>query len=248
MVINKNGRGIMFLLLLLVVLAVFAFSYFDINGNSFHENEREYPLLKEEGKGEIVKLPEPSHDGDVSLEKAVAERRSVRSYREEPLTLEQVSQLLWSAQGITEENRGLRTVPSAGALYPLTVYAVAGEVTDLEVGFYEYLPHQNELRLLSLGDLRKDLYEAALNQSAVRDAPLVMVISANYQKTTGNYGDRGIRYVHMEAGHAGQNVYLQGVSLGIKGVVIGAFEDEQVREVLNLSPEEDPLYLIPLGK
>ncbi|RQD74136.1 MAG: SagB/ThcOx family dehydrogenase [Candidatus Syntrophonatronum acetioxidans] len=205
-------------------------------------------LYAPEGEKEIIELPEPVLQGGMTVERAIAERRSVRSYQEEPLTLQEVSQLLWAAQGITEEARGLRAVPSAGALYPLKVYILVGEEEDLKTGIYKYRPHQNELVKLQGGDLRPSLYEAALSQSPVKEAPVVMVITAKYYITTSHYGERGIRYVHMEAGHAGQNVYLQGVSLGIQGVVIGAFEEEEVRNLLSLSSEEEPLYLIPLGK
>ena len=198
-------------------------------------------------ESEIIKLPEPGYDSGTSVEKALQERRSIRDYKDEPLTLAEVSQLLWAAQGITNP-KGLRTAPSAGALYPLEVYVVAGDVNDLPDGIYKYKPYGHELARFVEEDKRIELCNAALDQSSVKDAAAVIVFSAVYQRTTGKYGERGIRYVHMEAGHAAQNVYLQAVSLNVGTVVIGAFDDEKVKKVMNMGDEEQPLYIMPVGK
>ncbi len=198
----------------------------------------------------IVALPPPQFDRalGISLEQALLERRSVRDYQPGALTLTEVAQLLWAAQGVSDPQSGFRTAPSAGATFPLELYLVAGEVGDLPAGIYRYRPHSHELERLAEGDRRAELYDAALRQSPVRVAPVNLVFSAVYARTTARYGERGIRYVHMEVGHAAQNVYLQAVSLGLGTVVIGAFDDEGVRRALNLPAAEEPLYILPVGR
>ena len=192
-------------------------------------------------------LPKPRYDSDVSVEESMLKRRSVRSYTDEALTLQEVSQLLWAAQGTTDPS-GKRTSPSAGALYPLEVYVVVGNVENVAKGVYKYKPHQHELVKVLEGEQRKALAKAALDQQSVAQGAIDIVITAIYERTTSKYGDRGIRYVHMEAGHAAQNVYLQAVALGLGTVSIGAFYDDQVKEVLNLPENEEPLYIMPVGR
>ena len=194
-----------------------------------------------------ITLPEPRYDSDVSLEEALLKRRSVRDYSNEALTLQEVSQLLWAAQGITDPS-GKRTAPSAGALYPLEVSIVVGDVEDIVKGVYKYEPQQHELIQVLAGDQRKALAKAALDQQSVAQGAMDIVITAIYERTTGKYSDRGIRYVHMEAGHAAQNVYLQAVALNLGTVSIGAFYDDQVKEVLNLPDDREPLYIMPVGR
>lgn len=196
---------------------------------------------------DMVKLPEPIHSSKISIEKALLERRSIRDYKNLPLTLSEVSQLLWAAQGITD-TRGFRTAPSAGALYPLEVYVVAGNVSGLPAGVYKYKPHGHELIRIAKGDKREELSAAALGQPWVKGGAAVMVFSAIYERTTQKYGERGIRYVHIEAGHAAQNVYLQAVSLHLGTVVIGAFDDKVVKSIMNMTPKEEPLVIMPVGK
>ena len=196
---------------------------------------------------EIVELPAPRHDSNFSVERALLERRSVRSYSKNPLTLNEISQILWASQGITRKGV-YRTAPSAGALYPLEAYIVVGNVTDLAAGVYNYKPHEHKLVRSIDGDKRADLCQAALSQSPVKNAPAVLVICAVYERTTGKYGERGIRYVLMEAGHAAQNICLQAVSLDLKSVVIGAFSDREVKRITNCKPNEHPLYIIPIGR
>lgn len=192
-------------------------------------------------------LPIPRTRGDVSLEESLVKRRSVREYGNKPLSLEEVSQLLWAAQGITA-HWGARTAPSAGALYPLEVVVVVGNVRDLPPGAYRYDPKRHEMVEIAVGDLRSQLADAALGQSTVRNAAIDVVFTAVYQRTTRKYGDRGIQYVHMEVGHAAQNICLQATALGLGTVPIGAFDDELVSRLLNLPKDERPLYLIPVGK
>ena len=210
-----------------------------------YAKEKDKPVP--ESKSEIIKLPAPRYKNSVSVEEALLKRRSVRDYKNEPLTLADVSQLLWSAQGITDP-RGLRTSPSAGALYPLEVYVVAGNVKDLPGGIYRYRPHKHELDRVVAGDKRTELCNAALGQPCVRNAPAVIVFSAVYERVTVKYGERGIRYVHIEAGHAAQNAFLQAVSLNLGAVVIGAFHDEEVKKIIRAADREQPLYIMPVGK
>lgn len=195
-----------------------------------------------------LRLPDPGLDGDLTLEAALEARRSLRSYSGDPLSLEDVSQLLWAAQGVTDSGRGFRTAPSAGATYPLEVYVVAGKVTGLSEGVYRYDPGSHRLHVESTEDLREALYKAALQQAAVRNAPVVLVMTGVYERTTARYGERGVRYVYMEVGHAAQNVYLQAASLGLGTVVIGAFDDSKVQEIMDLGEDEHPLYLMPVGR
>lgn len=194
-----------------------------------------------------ISLPEPAHDSGTSIESALFKRQSIRQYAPESLTLAEISQLLWAAQGINRPG-GYRTAPSAGALYPLELYLISGHVNQLSAGVYRYHPNDHSLEQLMSGDFRRELSQAALNQEAVEEAPAVILIAGIYQRTTGKYGQRGIQYVHMEVGCAAENIYLQAVSLNIGTVFIGAFHDDQVKNLLNLDVQEQPLSLMPIGK
>jgi SagB-type dehydrogenase family enzyme len=202
-------------------------------------------LPPESGAGEAMKLPEANRDGKVSLEKAILERRSVREFRDAPLALAELAQLLWAAQGTTSPS-GYRTVPSAGALYPLEIFVLAGKVDGLSPGVYRYGPKNHDLTRTGEGDRRADLCASALNQAPIRRAPAVLVISAFFERTTSKYGERGIRYVHMESGNASQNISLEAVSLGLGTVVIGAFNDKAVKNVVGIGAGE-PLLIMPIG-
>jgi SagB-type dehydrogenase family enzyme len=198
-------------------------------------------------QAEVIKLPEPQYDSDVSLEQSLLERRSVRDYAGEPLTLQEISQLMWAAQGLTDP-RGFRTAPSAGGLYPLELHIVVGDVEDLLPGVYRYQPDGHQLVKTADGDKRAELAQAALEQEWVEEGAVDFVFTAVYERTTGKYGQRGIRYVHMEAGHAAQNLCLQATALGLGAVTIGAFYDKEVSRLLNLPADEEPLYVIPVGR
>lgn len=188
-----------------------------------------------------VTLPAPVRAGQMSLEESLRRRRSVREFSTRPLTEQQIGQLLWAAQGITSSD-GLRTAPSAGALYGLEIYVVTAS------GFYRYAPKAHHLERQSEEDLRPALCRAALDQESILVAGAVFVIAAVYDRLAGKYGDdRSVRYAHLEAGHAAQNLLLQAVSLGLGAVPMGAFRDEQVQKVLSLPAEESPVYLIPVG-
>ena len=195
----------------------------------------------------LIALPEPKLKGEVSVEEAIKRRRSRRDFREKSLSKEQISQVLWSAQGLTKGS--FRASPSAGATYPLEIYLVVGEngVEGVKEGFYHYLPQKHSLELLKEGDFRRPLTQAAWGQTFIARAPASLIMTAEYARTTGKYGERGIRYVHIEIGHAGENVYLQAEALGLGTVAVGAFSDEFVSRILNLPKNEKPLYIMPIG-
>ena len=189
----------------------------------------------------ILRLPPPEQTGKMSLEEALARRRSVREFTPESLTERELSQLLWSAQGITHA-KGLRSAPSAGSLYPLEVYAA------LPGGFCRYEPRLHYLVRLSDRDLRAEMCRSAWDQEFITQAPAVFVIAAVYERMSGKYGAaRTPRYVHMEAGHAAQNLLLEAVALGLGAVPVGAFVDEGLRKAFHLPSDHHPLYLIPVG-
>jgi SagB-type dehydrogenase family enzyme len=195
----------------------------------------------------VITLPPPSLRSPVSIEEALLNRRSVRSYRGDPLTLEQTAQLLWAVQGITSPN-GFRTAPSAGPCYPLETYVAAGAVTSLPPGVYRYQARGHRLEHYFAGDVRRDLAAATLGQEFLQAAPMAIVFSARPDRTTRRYGERGNRYVYMDVGHAGENLHLQAVSLGLGTVVVGAFKDDEVKRVMRLPAEEHPLYIMPVGR
>ncbi|MCM8792566.1 MAG: SagB/ThcOx family dehydrogenase [Candidatus Omnitrophica bacterium] len=223
-----------FVVLIVIILISFSFGL----------KSRDKEMISD--KNEEIKLPSVQKSGKLSVEEALFRRKSVREYKDMPLSLEEVSQLLWSAQGITSFREKRRTAPSAGALYPLEIYLVAGEVENLKPGIYHYNPERHSLVMTKEGDERFALYSSCLFQSCIKDAPISLVICVQYEKTTRKYGERGIRYVHIEVGHVGQNVYLQAESLGLGTVAIGAFVDEMVKEVLNI--KEEPIYIMPIGR
>lgn len=197
----------------------------------------------------LIKLPSPELKGKKSLEEAIMTRRSVRKYKAGTLSLSQLSQLLWSAQGVTSAGR-FRTVPSAGATFPLEVYCFVGKQTieNLKAGIYHYKVNSHSISPHLEGDFRQELAEAALGQDPIAICPLTLVLCALFHRTTNRYGTRGEMYVHMEAGHLGQNVALQAVVLGLATVMIGAFDDSRVSKVLGLKEQLIPLYIIPVGK
>ncbi len=191
---------------------------------------------------EII-LPQPITKGKVSLEEAISKRHSQREFQRKDLSLEQVGQLLWAAQGITAKRGGFnfRAAPSSGALYPLELYVLTKN------GLYHYIPEGHKLENLLDKDLRGGLADAALGQGAVAKGALDIVICAVYERVTSKYGQRGMRYAHIEAGHAAQNIHLQATALGLGSVPIGAFNDDAVKKCLLLTATCEPLYIIPIG-
>jgi SagB-type dehydrogenase family enzyme len=196
--------------------------------------------------GYTVTLPAPRLDSPMSVEQALHERRSVRTYQDAPLTLDELSQLLWAAQGITHP-AGWRTAASAGGLYPLELLAVVAQVDGLDAGIYRYSPADHSLTQLQTGDQRAALSAAALAQESVAEAAVVLVLAGVYERSSDRYGQRAAQYVHMEVGIAYQNVHLQAVALGLGTVFIGAFHDDQVQSILGLADEERPFCLMPVG-
>ena len=193
-----------------------------------------------------IKLPEPEYSSEVSVEEALRARRSVRVYTNDVLTPAEVSQLLWAAQGVTAPG-GLRTAPSAGALYPLRVYIATGRVVNIPSGIYKYDPLEHVITNIAEGDRRAEL-AAAAGQAWIKDGAVVIVLSAVYARTGKKYNGRSTRYVHMEAGHAAQNIYLQAVSLHLGTVLVGAFDDRKIKKIIGMPREERPLGLMPVGR
>ena len=190
---------------------------------------------------EEIRLPTPKYTGKLSLEEALTRRRSERSYYPNQLTNEQISQLLWAAQGITEPQWGFRAAPSAGSCYPLEVYLVNPK------GVYNYIPQSHSLKLTLKDDQRPSLARAALGQNFISEAPINIVITAVFERTEEKYGQRAGRYVYMEAGHAAENIALMAVALGLGSVTVGSFWDDVVKSVLDLPAEQEPIYIIPVG-
>ncbi|HOL48644.1 MAG TPA: SagB/ThcOx family dehydrogenase [bacterium] len=184
----------------------------------------------------------------ISIEEALLKRRSIREYKDEALTIKEVSQILWSAQGITEPKKKFRTAPSAGAIFPLNIYLVVNKVENIEKGIYKYLPETHEIIQFLNEDKREDIYKACLQQSCIKNGAIIIVITGNFEKIKKRYSERGVRYTYIEVGHCSQNIYLQCVSLNLGTVAVGAFYDEEVKKILKLPDEEEPLYLMPIGK
>lgn len=196
-----------------------------------------------------VRLPHPTQRGAVSVEQAIKQRRTKRSFTARALTLNQLSQLVWSASGITEENGYKRAAPSAGALYPMDLYVVVGQdcVPPIEAGVYHYEPDTHRLSGVLKGDRRSSVARASLSQMWMAKAPLTMVITAEYRRATVKYGKRGIKYALIEAGHIGQNIFLQAQSLNLEAGIVGAFQDAALIDAINLPPAHEPILLMPVG-
>ena len=238
------------LTILFLLLALIPFSACN---SSAHENEANNHNETEEPKLTYI-LPAPRTEGNMSVEEALQNRRSHRHFQNKALTIEQLSQLLWAAYGITVPKPdspglrgGLRTTPSAGALFPLEIYAIIGNVEGIEPGVYRYISEEHKIVRIIDRDVRRELTDASFGQRMVQEAPVSIFYSAVFSRTTSRYGERGIMYVHMEIGHSAQNVYLQAVALGLGTCAIGAFVDDQVRQLLQLPEDEVPLYIMPVG-
>jgi SagB-type dehydrogenase family enzyme len=205
---------------------------------------------KADGAGDVVliELPEPSRTGAVSLEETLARRRSLRAFAPDPISLQDIGQLAWSAQGITDATTGYRTAPSAGGTLPIEVDLLLHGVPGLEDGVYRYHPAEHALRRRLAGDRRAAVTEATLNQGFVRDAPLVMVLSAVAARTEPRFGAFTDRLIDMEVGHVAQNVSLQVVALGLGTVVVAAIREAEMAAALQLAEGERPIYLMPVGR
>lgn len=235
--------------LVLLAAIIFRFFFFSVTPTQqalIQEITVSIPV-SEQNPGTMISLPSPIYDGSVSLEKTLTLRRSVRSYRQAPLSLLEVSQLLWSAQGITNQ-RGFRTAPSAGATFPLDMFIMVNNVEGLAKGIYQYMPQEHSIRMVHRNDVAAELARASLSQSMISDAGVVMIFAAIFERTTQRYGERGIRYIHNEVGHVGQNIHLQAAALNLGTVAIGAYRDEEVETILDLGDQYRVLYMMPVGK
>ncbi|MEO0136646.1 MAG: SagB/ThcOx family dehydrogenase [candidate division WOR-3 bacterium] len=188
---------------------------------------------------EMIELPAPQFT-NVGLEECIKKRRSIRNFEDKELNLQQISNLLWAAQGVTDSIKELRAAPSAGATYPLEIFVAKKD------GLFRYIPQGHKLKRESAEDLRKELAHAAWNQMFIADAGLVIIITAVYQRTASRYGERAYRYINNEVGHCAQNIHLEAVALGLGSVPVGAFDDGRVKKILKLKDEE-PLYIVPVG-
>jgi SagB-type dehydrogenase family enzyme len=194
----------------------------------------------------VYDLPKAGPETENCLTRVLQQRRTHRAFASRPLSLSEVAQLLWATQGISSPE-GLRTAPSAGALYPLELHLLVGDVDGLPAGRFRYDPEHQSLRAETRGDLRQIVATAALRQGWIATAPAVFVISAVDTRTTRKYGRRGVRYVHMEAGHAAQNLLLQAAALRLAAAIVGAFDDEELQRLLDLPGQERPLLILPVG-
>lgn len=189
-----------------------------------------------------IKLPPPNLKDVGSLEDIINKRRSTRSFKPYKISLQEISQLLWAAYGISDKKNYLRTTPSAGATYPLEIYFL------IEGGVFHYLPLEHSIELIIKDDLRKELARFSLEQNFISEASIDILICAVYERTTLFYGERGYRYVFIEVGHCAQNISLQAISLGLDSVCVGAFNDEKLKQLLQLPKDINPVYIVAVGK
>lgn len=194
-----------------------------------------------------IGLSDPTGKGKITVEEAILKRRSTRSYNKGEIKENDLSRLLWAANGVTDFEQGLRAVPSAGALYPLEIYVAVAEVEGLNTGLYKYNPANHSLTPIMQEDVRNNLFYVCVMQKCIRQASALIIFCADFSRTSARYGRRSAQYVYMEVGHASQNVYLQAEALGLGTVAVGAFEDAEVRRILNLPDNEDPVYIMPIG-
>ncbi len=201
-----------------------------------------------------IQLPAPQYQGKVSVEAAIFKKKTVRNFSNKPLTPNEVSQILWAANGIIPRDAVTgatsRVTSSAGGLYPLEVFLVCGDntVEGVPAGVYQYIPQKNSLKAIAKGDKRIAMATAAHMQGFLAQAPATVVIGAEFARTTFKYGGRGVQYAIMEAGSSNQNIYLQAEGLGLRVAGVGAFKDEEVAKVLQLPQSVKPLMLVGTGK
>ena len=198
-------------------------------------------------QNQIIKLPEPKFKSSISIEEAINKRRSIRKFDDSPLEINEISQLLWAAQGINTSD-GRRTVPSAGATYPLEIYLASRKINGLDKGLYKYNPQSHSLIPIKYGDTASDIANSTPQKNIIYSATAIFIITADFERTTSVYGSRGNIYVYIEVGHAAQNLSLQAVGLKIGSVMIGAFDEKELKRLLGLPINETPLYIIPCGK
>ena len=235
-----NARLLNYLLMILITITILILSGC---GNSDEKASAELAPIS----AEVIQLPEPRFESEVSLEESLLNRRSIRNFSNEPVTLKEVSQLLWATQGITDSS-GHRTAPSAVALYPLSIYVVVGNVPEIVNGVYVYEPQNHSMIRLIDGDARDALATAAMGQASIRHGAISFVVTVDYGKMTARFADKGERFGTLEAGHAAQNLCLQATALDLALVTAGAIYDDQVASVVDLPDNFTPLYVIPVGR
>ena len=197
-------------------------------------------------KKKVTNLPEPNLQSNFSLEQALKQRRSRRDFSDNPISLNQLSQVLWAAYGITKEPI-YKTAPSAGAIYPMTIYVSTCKVKNMENGFYRYIPETHSLKLIDDNNYKKIIYKLGYRQNCLKNPAFTILMAANFNKIENRYGNKAKRYTFMEAGHISQNIYLQVESLGLGTVAVGAFNEASMNKNLPVKAEENIIYIMPIG-
>ena len=234
-------------------------------GRAFHDNTKlnlknvfgsllqfksQPPMTKRYKGHKMVSLPKPNFTGE-PFEETLKKRRSVRGYTEDSITLLELSQLLFAAQGITGHEQGyeLRAAPSAGALYPMEIYVAAIRVEGLKPGIYHYAADSHALELVKSGDFKGKLIDASLEQEMVGQAAATFIITSIFERATYKYEERGYRYAYIEAGHISQNLFLQATSLGLGSVCVGAFFDDKINKLIDVDGnKEAAIYIHCVGR
>lgn len=218
-------------------------------GDMFQSKSKKPAQYKNYPDSKKIKLPEPKYSG-ISVEQAIKKRRSIRNYSPKAISTMQLSQLLFAAQGVTGNiySRTLRSAPSAGALYPFETYLVVNNVQDLPQGIYHYAVLDHALELVKPGDFSSKITNAGLKQEMLGNANVTFILSAIFDRVCYKYGQRGFRYVYIEAGHISQNIYLQATSLHLGSVCVGAFLDDEVNKLIDVDGhKEATVYLHAVG-
>jgi SagB-type dehydrogenase family enzyme len=189
---------------------------------------------------ERISLPEPTTQDGPDIWKVMWKRRSVRAYTEEPMQLQDLSQILWATQGVRETVQGqhcefkLRTVPSAGALYPIETYLYLNRVNGLEKGFYHYVVGNHELELIKEGDFSREVRKGALDQQIAENAAVVFIWTSIIERSYWKYLERAYRYIFLDAGHIAQNLALAAEALDYGSCQIGAIYDDEINSLLDI--------------
>ncbi|MDF1538964.1 MAG: SagB/ThcOx family dehydrogenase [Candidatus Thorarchaeota archaeon] len=208
------------------------------------------PVFKEYLDAEYFSLPPPLADEGEGIWTTLRRRRSVRAYTANPISIQNLSQLLWATQGITGHagDHLLRTAPSAGALYPVETYLSINRVTGLEPGLYHYSPPYHRLDLIAKGDFAKQIRAGALDQQIAERSAVTFLWSVVFQRSKWKYLQRAYRYIFLDAGHIAQNLALAAEALGLGSCQIGAIYDDELNDLLGLdSVNESIIYLSTVG-
>ncbi len=207
-------------------------------------------LYKEYAGSPLIQLPTDVDFASLSLDVALKVRKSIRRYANKPVTLEQLSYLVWAASGVQRVEQGFafRTAPSAGGLFPIETYLVVNNVADIPKGLYHYRVAQHALEILRPGEHGADLAEAAMSQSTCAHSAFVFIWTSIFQRTRWKYGDRAYRYIYLDAGHIAENVALTAAAMGIGTCQIAAIFDDEVNEIIGVDgTEESAIYLTTVG-